>query len=44
MHLQGKFNRKEKRRFGAHCANFCKAAPWTFMTWETAFRIISGAA
>ena len=27
MHLQGKLNRKEERRFGAHFANFCKAVP-----------------
>jgi hypothetical protein len=27
MHLQGKLNRKEERRLGAHFANFCKAVP-----------------
>ena len=41
VHLQGKLNRKEERRLGAHFANFCRAVPCTFMTWETAFRIIS---
>lgn len=44
VRLQSKLNSEEERRFGAHFANFCKAVPWTFMTWETAFCIISGVA
>ena len=41
VHLQCKLHRKEERRCGVHFANFCNAVPWTFMTWEMAFCIIS---